>query len=396
MTLSTPRKAATLLLTVLSACADRVTAPVSSPEPAAPPQVRITRESRPFNGAFGTLTLLNWTSIPGGCPDEREFRARGYDSYGNERIARSIYAKPDANSYQCLGEGGYIFTHEVAALLDFQPRRDTREFVNVEMYQIRGGLLPDIRIVSLLWFASEFTQTPDGLYGRSMKSSDVEPDNTREWAIQIDGPWWPSYPVTGASFDRSSVDFRAGEILTVSTRASGTDVWGQAIEIFNQAASNWQSSDPGIVTAASPQTVYSQFGPGWTYSGNRLAARLAGTATVTTTVAGFNLTLPVTVRPNSTISGPGDLAAGTSATYTSTTSGCNTLCTYQWYQRWIDANTGASRTRTLGTGTSQVVSSVNAPFFELELKTTSNGITGFTSTTVNVTGRSGGCTQSIC
>jgi hypothetical protein len=124
----------------------------------------------------------------------------------------------------------------------------------------------------------------------------------------------------------------------------------------------------------------------------------AGNTNVHAQLLGGSATVPVSVRPETSISGPTTAQVeGQTATFLASTVGCNTVCTYQWSMSWIDRPSGIFYERTLGTAATQ---SVRAPFdtyqYELDVVTTSNGVSDSDVRLMRVVSASGCTSRTGC
>ena len=374
---------------LLTACADGVrspTAPLATP--AATPDFYIYQESVPFNPVIGldTTFLAEWTGVPEApCGGEGhnwdiEWRAVSLHEDGqpvgtrsNERpLARSLYVSSFDRQW----------IPENEPFVAFRPHRNTREAINVEGYVTNW-----VCSLSRVFYGQQWFYTDNG--SRKTDMYEFSSTDVREFGIAL--RWTPAdYPIDRVAADPAVLSVYAGDTARVYQRAFAPN----GIQIYNQPGTAWTNTGSAGLNMVDHGMQPSQFGPAWSNSFATVTGVLAGTNTLSAAINGMPLSATVKVLPKSVISGPPNaLVEGQSGTFQVATTGCNTTCTYQWSMVWIDEATGATRTRTMGTGTSQVV---RAPFdthsFELEVLTTSNGVVGYAMKPVMVI-ESSGCTS---
>lgn len=122
-------------------------------------------------------------------------------------------------------------------------------------------------------------------------------------------------------------------------------------------------------------------------------AQQVGATTVVATVNGISKSVPLTVLPIISLSGPARINANAYGTFTASVSGCNTVCTYQWSILWTDA-LHVTHSQLLGTAATQTVQATmpaSPPQFEIDVAVTTNGVSRYAVKNVYIA-TTGGCT----
>jgi len=187
-----------------------------------------------------------------------------------------------------------------------------------------------------------------------------------------------SYSVGSASLETMNPDIVTGQQITITSHAWASNA-PVATEIYNQATGTWSSSNPSIVSVSSANGALapSEFGTLWSNITNAVTGQLAGSATVTTSIAGASASLQVNVGPTGTLSDP---TGGTSwisspgvYTWRITPIGCNPGCDYAWRVESNDDGTWS-----LYGGGDEMDFYINNSFpysFNIAVEVTSNGQT---------------------
>ena len=159
----------------------------------------------------------------------------------------------------------------------------------------------------------------------------------------------------------------------------GTPAWAQEPD-WDTAMYNFKwVLDGSVVSGATHATFAHAFTLAGTHTIKAIDIQTSGKPDTTTYTA--------YIAPSSSISGPTQIQNPGTYTWTATSSGCNTTCTYQWQE--LPEVTGGTWGNTTGTTTHSQSVQTTSPSFQLRVVTTSQGQSS-TSATYEVNNLSGG------